>query len=41
MTDHSTRLARTGDGMNFPRNPRADELLARLASELVDADKIS
>ncbi|GJE88445.1 DHHC zinc finger domain-containing protein [Phanerochaete sordida] len=30
-----------GDGITFPRNPKADELLARLASELVDVDKIS
>ncbi|THH26998.1 hypothetical protein EUX98_g7190 [Antrodiella citrinella] len=28
-----------GDGRIFPRNPRADELLARLASDLVDVDK--
>ncbi|EKM51585.1 uncharacterized protein PHACADRAFT_150099 [Phanerochaete carnosa HHB-10118-sp] len=30
-----------GDGVNFPRNPQADELLVRLATELVDADKVS
>lgn len=30
-----------GDGTNYPRNPKADELLGRLASELVDADKIN
>ena len=30
-----------GFAMSFPRNPKADELLARLAAELVDADKIS
>ncbi|KAI0345953.1 zf-DHHC-domain-containing protein [Trametopsis cervina] len=30
-----------GDGLSYPRNPKADELLARLASELVDADKIN
>ncbi|KAI0683455.1 DHHC palmitoyltransferase-domain-containing protein [Cytidiella melzeri] len=29
-----------GDGTSFPRNPKADELLTRLASELVDADKV-
>ncbi|KAI0789801.1 zf-DHHC-domain-containing protein [Abortiporus biennis] len=29
-----------GDGRTFPRNPRADELLARLAADLVDADKV-
>ena len=27
-----------GDGMSYPRNPKADELLTRLAAELVDAD---
>ncbi|KAI0087772.1 DHHC palmitoyltransferase-domain-containing protein [Irpex rosettiformis] len=29
-----------GDGISYPRNPKADELLARLAAELVDADKV-
>ncbi|KAI0767343.1 zf-DHHC-domain-containing protein [Fomes fomentarius] len=29
----------TGDGKTWPPNPRADEMLARLASELVSADK--
>ena len=29
----------TGDGKTFPRNPRSDEMLNRLASELVSADK--
>ncbi|OSD07323.1 zf-DHHC-domain-containing protein [Trametes coccinea BRFM310] len=29
----------TGDGRNFPRNPRADEMLSRLAAGLVSADK--
>ncbi|KAH8104674.1 zf-DHHC-domain-containing protein [Cristinia sonorae] len=28
-----------GDGLSFPRNPRADEMLSRLATELVDVDK--
>jgi len=28
-----------GNGRNFPRNPRSTELLARLAAELVKADK--
>ncbi|OBZ71210.1 Palmitoyltransferase PFA3 [Grifola frondosa] len=28
-----------GDGRSFPRNPRADQMLARLAARLVDADK--
>jgi len=28
-----------GDGRTFPRNPRSDEMLARLASELVRLDK--
>ncbi|TBU63478.1 zf-DHHC-domain-containing protein [Dichomitus squalens] len=28
-----------GDGKTFPRNPRADEMLNRLVSELVSADK--
>ena len=28
-----------GDGKTYPRNPRADEMLNRLASELVSADK--
>jgi len=31
----------TGDGKHFPRNPRAEEMLARLASELVKADRNS
>lgn len=30
---------RMGDGRTFPRNPRADEMLARLAAELVNDDK--
>ncbi|TFK86062.1 zf-DHHC-domain-containing protein [Polyporus arcularius HHB13444] len=29
----------TGDGRTFPRNPRAEQMLARLASDLVSADK--
>ncbi|KAI0752861.1 DHHC palmitoyltransferase-domain-containing protein [Daedaleopsis nitida] len=29
----------SGDGRTFPRNSRSDEMLARLASELVSADK--
>ncbi|RPD65830.1 zf-DHHC-domain-containing protein [Lentinus tigrinus ALCF2SS1-7] len=29
----------TGDGWTFPRNPRAEQMLARLASDLVSADK--
>jgi len=29
-----------GDGKTFPRNPRADDLLRRLAEDLVDADRI-
>lgn len=35
------RLAfdRMGDGRAFPRNPRADDMLARLSAELVDMDK--
>ncbi|KAH9829635.1 zf-DHHC-domain-containing protein [Rhodofomes roseus] len=28
-----------GDGQTFPRNPRADDMLARLADELVSIDK--
>jgi hypothetical protein len=28
-----------GDGRMFPRNPRSDEMLARLAAELVRLDK--
>ena len=28
-------LSRPGDGKNFPRNPRSEEMLARLAKELV------
>ena len=28
-----------GDGRTFPRNPRSDEMLARLATELVRLDK--
>ncbi|TFK40757.1 DHHC palmitoyltransferase-domain-containing protein [Crucibulum laeve] len=31
--------ATQGDGRNFPRNPRADEMLARLATELVKVDR--
>ncbi|KAF9013310.1 DHHC palmitoyltransferase-domain-containing protein [Cyathus striatus] len=31
--------ASAGDGKVFPRNPRTDEMLARLASELVKADR--
>ncbi|CAA7262980.1 unnamed protein product [Cyclocybe aegerita] len=30
--------ASPGDGKNFPRNPRAEEMLAKLAKALVDAD---
>ena len=30
---------RKGDGRHFPRNPRADDLLARLATDLVELDK--
>lgn len=29
----------TGDGRSFPRNPRSDEMLSRLAAGLVSADK--
>ncbi|KAH9847939.1 zf-DHHC-domain-containing protein [Lenzites betulinus] len=29
----------TGDGRTFPRNPRSDEMLSRLAAGLVSADK--
>ena len=32
-------IHRKGDGRTFPRNPRADEMLARLASDIVDVDK--
>jgi len=28
-----------GDGRTFPRNPRSDEMLARLAAELMRLDK--
>lgn len=28
-----------GDGRTFPRNPRSDEMLSRLASELAGVDK--
>lgn len=31
--------ASAGDGKHFPRNPRAEEMLARLALELVKADR--
>jgi hypothetical protein len=34
-----TVCRRTGDGKHFPRNPRAEEMLARLAVELVKADR--
>lgn len=29
---------RMGDGKHFPRNPKSDELLARLAKELVNSE---
>lgn len=35
---HFSHLLRMGDGKTFPRNPRSDEMLARLANELVKAD---
>lgn len=35
---HFKSLLRTGDGKTFPRNRRSDEMLARLANELVKAD---
>ncbi|KAF8892385.1 hypothetical protein CPB85DRAFT_1377841 [Mucidula mucida] len=28
-----------GDGRSFPRNPASDDMLARLANELLEADK--
>lgn len=28
-----------GDGRSFPRNPRAEEMLTKLAAQLVTADK--
>ena len=31
-------LLRMGDGKTFPRNHRSDEMLARLANELVKAE---
>ena len=41
MGDADGRRSRSiGDGKTFPRNPRADEMLARLANELVSADKV-
>lgn len=40
LIDFVLRSHRMGDGTSFPRNPKADELLARLASELVDVDKV-
>jgi hypothetical protein len=30
---------RQGDGRTFPRNPKSEELLARLAKELVEVDR--
>jgi hypothetical protein len=36
---HFFFMFRCGDGKTFPRNPRSDETLARLAKELVQADK--
>jgi len=30
--------SRPGDGLSFPQNPRSDELLARLAKELIPID---
>lgn len=38
LTTSSWRC-RAGDGKHFPRNPRAEEMLARLALELVKADR--
>jgi hypothetical protein len=35
---HLIHLLRMGDGKTFPRNHRSDEILARLANELVKAD---
>jgi palmitoyltransferase len=32
-------VIRKGDGRSFPRNPRSDGMLARLAEELVKVDK--
>ena len=38
--NHLDRITNSvGDGKTYPRNPRADEMLNRLASELVSADK--
>lgn len=36
---HSDMHLRPGDGRTFPRNPKSDELLARLATELVKVDE--
>lgn len=33
------RVLSTGNGQHFPRNPRADEMLARLAQELVKLEQ--
>jgi len=30
---------RKGDGRTFPRNPRSEEMLAKLADDLRNADK--
>ncbi|KAJ7213924.1 DHHC palmitoyltransferase-domain-containing protein [Mycena pura] len=39
LTDAILFGARPGDGRTFPRNPKSEELLARLAKELVKADE--
>jgi hypothetical protein len=35
---HGLSPTRSGDGRSYPHNPRSDEMLARLASELVRID---
>ena len=39
LNDSHRSFLSKGDGHTFPRNPKADEMLARLAGDLVSIDK--
>lgn len=39
MAEMSILERSKGDGRTYPRNPRSDEMLARLAAELVRLEK--
>ena len=39
LIDFENRKYRPGDGMHYPLNPRAEEVLAKLAEDLVNADR--